>query len=83
MYTADLYIAIIKSDMFIGLYLLTQACSKSLVVAAIDFGTTYSGVAFSFRHDYEMNPRQVHAKQWSGGQLVSLKGIMKVDIGKY
>ncbi|XP_060594200.1 heat shock 70 kDa protein 12A-like isoform X2 [Ruditapes philippinarum] len=47
---------------------------NSLLVAAIDFGTTYSGWAFSFRHEFEREPTKVSAKNWSGGQLVSLKG---------
>ena len=29
------------------------------IVAAIDFGTTFSGYAFSFKHDYEKDPTQV------------------------
>ena len=29
------------------------------IVAAIDFGTTFSGYAFSFKHDYEKDPCQV------------------------
>ncbi|KAH3832466.1 hypothetical protein DPMN_105754 [Dreissena polymorpha] len=50
------------------------AKGKALVVAAIDFGTTYSGWAFSFKHDYDRDPTKVSAKTWSGGQLTSLKG---------
>ncbi|XP_052779373.1 heat shock 70 kDa protein 12B-like [Mya arenaria] len=46
----------------------------SLLVASIDFGTTYSGWAFSFRHEFESDPTKVSAKNWSGGQLVSQKG---------
>ncbi|KAH3833638.1 hypothetical protein DPMN_106951 [Dreissena polymorpha] len=46
----------------------------ALVVAAIDYGTTYSGWAFSFKHEYEKDPTKVFAKTWSGGQLTSLKG---------
>ncbi|WAQ94605.1 HS12B-like protein, partial [Mya arenaria] len=38
--------------------------SKPLLVAAIDFGTTYSSWAFSFRHEYESDPTQISAKQW-------------------
>ena len=30
-----------------------------LVVAAIDFGTTYSGYAYSFKSEYEKNPLKV------------------------
>ncbi|XP_045204275.2 heat shock 70 kDa protein 12A-like [Mercenaria mercenaria] len=47
---------------------------SALLVAAIDFGTTYSGWAFSFEHEYERDPTKVFAKNWSGGQLVSQKG---------
>ncbi|KAL4230425.1 Heat shock 70 kDa protein 12A [Mactra antiquata] len=46
----------------------------SLLVAAIDFGTTYSGWAFSFKHEFESDPTKCSAKNWSGGQLVSMKG---------
>lgn len=45
-----------------------------LLVAAIDFGTTYSGWAFSFKHEYERDPVKISAKNWIGGQLVSQKG---------
>ncbi|KAH3788754.1 hypothetical protein DPMN_166902 [Dreissena polymorpha] len=45
-----------------------------LVVAAIDFGTTYSGWAFSFKHDFERDPCKVSAKTWTGHQLTTLKG---------
>ena len=31
----------------------------AFIVAAIDFGTTYSGYAFSFKHDYDKDPTQV------------------------
>lgn len=46
---------------------------NKVLVAAIDFGTTYSGWAFSFRHEYEGNPTKISAKQWIGSQLVSQK----------
>ena len=45
----------------------------SLLVAAIDFGTTYSGYAFSTKHDYASNPTTVSSNTWIGGQLLSLK----------
>lgn len=47
-----------------------------LLVAAIDFGTTYSGYAFSLKHDYQADPSKVSTNQnWFAGsmQLVSLK----------
>ena len=49
-------------------------CDK-LVVAAIDFGTTYSGYAFSFKHEYEKEPTKVSSNNWTAGTrgLVSLK----------
>ncbi|XP_052282702.1 heat shock 70 kDa protein 12B-like [Dreissena polymorpha] len=51
-----------------------MAKAQPLIVAAIDFGTTYSGWTFSFRHDFEKDPTKVEAKIWRGGQLSSLKG---------
>lgn len=47
-----------------------------LLVAAIDFGTTFSGYAFSFKHDYQADPSKVSTNQnWVAGSmaLVSLK----------
>lgn len=42
-----------------------MACD-ALVVAAIDFGTTFSGYAFSFKHEYEKDPTKVSTKNWVG-----------------
>jgi hypothetical protein len=36
-------------------------------VAAIDFGTTYSGCAFSFHHEYESDPTKVYGNTWMAG----------------
>lgn len=36
-------------------------------MAAIDFGTTYSGYGFSFRHDFESNPLKISLNQWASG----------------
>ena len=50
--------------------------SGKLVVAAIDFGTTFSGYAFSFNHDYETDPTKVSVNtSWVAGTagLMSLK----------
>lgn len=47
-----------------------------LLVAAIDFGTTYSGYAFSLKHDYQADPAKISVNQnWVAGSmaLVSLK----------
>lgn len=48
---------------------------SSVVVAAIDFGTTYSGYAFSFMHDYNENPLKISTNVWNAGvgKLISLK----------
>ncbi|XP_061186444.1 heat shock 70 kDa protein 12A-like [Saccostrea echinata] len=35
-----------------------------LLVAAIDFGTTYSGYAFSTRNDFTRDPTKAYLKQW-------------------
>lgn len=46
-----------------------------LIVAAIDFGTTYSGYAYSFRDEYRRDPLKIYANSdWSDGSgLVTLK----------
>ncbi|XP_060559750.1 heat shock 70 kDa protein 12A-like [Ruditapes philippinarum] len=55
--------------------------SKPLVVAAIDFGTTFSTCGFSFRHEYESDPTNITAKQWTGlKSAVSLKGPTSILI---
>lgn len=35
-----------------------------LIVAAIDFGTTYSGFAYSTRDDFKRMPTKLYSKQW-------------------
>ncbi|XP_071141783.1 heat shock 70 kDa protein 12B-like [Mytilus edulis] len=53
-----------------------MATNDHLLVAALDFGTTYSGYAFSMRHEFKTDPMKIHANQaWnSGGRaLLSLK----------
>ncbi|KAK3100734.1 hypothetical protein FSP39_024387 [Pinctada imbricata] len=58
---------------------MTQSVYKSVqkgrvLVAAIDFGTTYSGYAFSFRTDFENDPTKIYANTtWESGSLQSLK----------
>lgn len=39
-----------------------------IVVAAIDFGSTYSGYAFSFRNEFQTNPLKIHTNHWSSVQ---------------
>jgi hypothetical protein len=39
-----------------------QSSSKHLIAAAIDFGTTYTGFAYSFKHD----PKHFIISNWTG-----------------
>lgn len=42
-----------------------------ILVAAIDFGTSSSGYAFSFKHEYRKNPLEIlFNKRWSTGSNV-------------
>ncbi|KAK3602827.1 hypothetical protein CHS0354_026379 [Potamilus streckersoni] len=51
-----------------------QSKKEKIIVAAIDFGTTYSGYAFSFKHEYEKDPTKVSTNQaWNSGNLLSFK----------
>lgn len=53
-----------------------MATNDHLLVVALDFGTTYSGYAFLWRHEFKTDPLKIHANQaWnSGGRaLLSLK----------
>ena len=43
------------------------AVKKRLLVAAIDFGTTYSGYAYSFRSDFLEDPLKIATNQWQFG----------------
>ncbi|XP_076111510.1 heat shock 70 kDa protein 12A-like [Mytilus galloprovincialis] len=47
-----------------------------ILVAALDFGTAYSGYAFSMRGNFKTDPLKIHSNQaWNAGgrQLLSLK----------
>ncbi|KAL3878540.1 hypothetical protein ACJMK2_030880 [Sinanodonta woodiana] len=54
---------------------MAMSMRSCLLVAAIDFGTTYSGYAFSFRNDYENDPCKISTPVWNAGSrgLVSPK----------
>lgn len=54
---------------------MSKTDSEYLLVAAIDFGTAYSGFAFSTRDAYKKDPLKIDAEQvWkAGGKLMSLK----------
>lgn len=43
---------------------------SKVLVAAIDFGTTYSGYAFCFKHQYNDDPLKVSVNQtWVAGSM--------------
>lgn len=43
------------------------------MVAAIDFGTTFSGWAYSYKHEFQSDPTIIHAKNWNNGSNISTK----------
>ncbi|WAQ99508.1 HS12B-like protein [Mya arenaria] len=43
-----------------------------LLCAAIDFGTTFSGYAFSSKHEFEQDPLKVCASSWMGGSRMTI-----------
>jgi hypothetical protein len=49
-----------------------ETISKSLIVAAIDFGTTFSGYAFALRHDYKVDHMRVSGNLWQRGSQPGL-----------
>ncbi|XP_061164032.1 heat shock 70 kDa protein 12B-like [Saccostrea echinata] len=55
--------------------------SDSLMVAAIDFGTTYSGYAFSMKDDYETDKLKISSNQWKSPTMISLKTPTTVLLG--
>lgn len=38
---------------------------EKIVVAAIDFGSTYSGYSFSLRNDFQKDPLKIYTNSWS------------------
>lgn len=57
-----------------------MAGDNHLMVAAIDFGTTFSGWAYSFKHEFESDPTNIHAKNWNNGSNISTKAPTTVLI---
>lgn len=57
--------------------------STKIIVAAIDFGTTYSGFAFSLKYDWG----KVISYTWNGGYIVSNKTptclLIKKDFSEF
>ncbi|XP_052820668.1 heat shock 70 kDa protein 12B-like isoform X2 [Mya arenaria] len=39
---------------------------NEIIVAAIDFGTTFSGYAYSYREEYLRDPLQIYSNRWDG-----------------
>ncbi|KAL4230295.1 Heat shock 70 kDa protein 12A [Mactra antiquata] len=50
-----------------GIPIVASAVKPKVNVAAIDFGTTYSGYALSFRSDFIKDPMKIVANQWHPG----------------
>ena len=46
--------------------------SESIIVVAIDFGTTFSGYAFAIRNDYKVDPMRVSGNHWQTGSQPGL-----------
>ena len=46
---------------------------SSTFVAAIDFGTAYSGYAFASKEDFASDPPKYRTNSWLGSKLLSLK----------
>lgn len=57
-----------------------MAKHEKILVGAIDFGTTFSGYAFSFRHEFEQEPLRVSSSTWTTGSrmAISLKTATSV-----
>ncbi|WAQ98470.1 HS12A-like protein [Mya arenaria] len=65
---------------------LTGAMQRKPIVAAIDFGTTYSGYAFQTRANFEENPTKIEAANWArtGSNIgISLKTTSSILFDKH
>ncbi|WAR14121.1 HS12A-like protein [Mya arenaria] len=49
---------------------------KEIVVAAIDFGTTFSGYAYSWREEYLQDPLKIYANRWEGETLLQAPTVV-------
>ena len=56
----------------VSLPIINSAVKERMLVAAIDFGTTFSGYAFSLRHEFNADPLKANANQWSVGSRSSI-----------
>jgi hypothetical protein len=60
------------------------AANNKIIVAAIDFGTTFSGYAYSLKHDFDQDPLRITINQgWNSGSIISFKApttvLLKTD----
>lgn len=72
-------------------YLIERFCSRfmdvaprrkhRLFVASIDFGTTYSGYAFSSKDEWERDPLNIHKNVWNSSNLMSAKTPTALMLG--
>ncbi|KAH3823189.1 hypothetical protein DPMN_124988 [Dreissena polymorpha] len=47
--------------------------SDPYAMASIDFGTTFSSWAYSFKHDFQQEPTKITARTWNSGTNISQK----------
>ena len=52
------------------------AVDNTVLVVAIDFGTSGSGYAFSFRHEYKNNPLNISTYTWTGSAYKTPSSIL-------
>lgn len=55
------------------MYIFIQGPPTRLLVAAIDLGTTFSGYAFSFRHEYLSDRLRISTNLWPHNNGMSMK----------
>lgn len=53
-----------------------MAAENTVLVVAIDFGTSGSGYAFSFRHEYTSNPLTISTYTWGGSAYKTPSSIL-------
>ncbi|KAK3576893.1 hypothetical protein CHS0354_012950 [Potamilus streckersoni] len=68
------------NDTRFTIYLRRMASQTHLIVAAIDFGTSYSGWAFSFKHEFETDPKKICTKNCVGPGMMTPKAPTTVLI---
>ena len=49
-----------------------ETISESIIVGAIDFGTTFSGYGFANRNDYKVDPMRIAGNHWQTGSQPGL-----------